>query len=69
MMEELIEALQILAKYAKPKHPTHCEHDVLIVLVDPEAVSNKDKIRLVELGFFVGEEFPGCFTSFRYGSA
>lgn len=68
-MDKLIEALQIFLKYGNPKYPTYCEHDVLrICEIDPEAVSEDDKQRLDELGFFVSEE-EGCFLSFRFGSA
>lgn len=65
-MDDLIEALQILAKYDKPKWPTHCEHDVLHVAVDPDLVSEEDKKKLDELSFFE-DEFGG-FSSFRFGS-
>lgn len=68
-MKELIEALTIFSKYTDTKFPTHCEHDTLLVMVDPGVVSDEDKKRLDELGFFAGDEFDGCFTSFRYGSA
>jgi len=68
-MNDLIEALSILAKYDNPKYPTHCEHDSLYVDIDPERVSKEDIIRLEELGFMVGEEeFEGGFFSYRYGS-
>jgi len=67
-MEELIKALQILLRYDNPKYPTHCEHDSLAVLIDPTLVSDEDKKKLDELGFFVSEENE-CFMSFRYGSA
>lgn len=65
-MKELIEALQIFLKYDNPTYPTHCEHDVLWVLIDPDLVSDEDKKRLGELGFFVEDD---CFQSFRFGSA
>ncbi len=69
-MEQLIEALNIFLKYGNPSYPTHCEHDVLIIVgIDPEQVSEDDKARLDELGFFVGQEWPDNFISFRYGSA
>lgn len=68
-ISELIEALDIFKSYGDKLWPTHCEHDVLLVTVDPEVVSDKDKARLDALGFFVGEEYPECFTSFRFGSA
>jgi len=69
-LRHLIEALQILAKYNDRAYPTHCEHDVLMVLVDPEEVSAEDKARLEQLGFDPGEESEeDCFVSFRFGSA
>jgi hypothetical protein len=69
-LDGLIEALQIFRKYDNPSYPTHCEHDVLMICgIDPEKVSEEDKKKLDELGFFVGEEFPDTFISFRYGSA
>jgi hypothetical protein len=69
-MKELIEALQILLKYGNPTYPTHCEHDVLtIVGISPDLVSDEDKARLDELGFFVSNEYGDGFQSFRYGSA
>lgn len=70
-MSNLIEALQILLKYGNPTHPTHCEHDVLMIVgIDPELVSEDDKSRLDELGFFVSSEYgEEMFQSYRYGSA
>jgi hypothetical protein len=70
-MEQLIEALQIFLKYGNPDYPTHCEHDTMyIVGIDPEQVSEEDKIKLDNLGFFTskdnGEEL---FKSYRFGSA
>lgn len=68
-MEDLIKALQIFLKYGNPKYPTNCSHDVLTIMeIDPEAVSDKDKLKLEELGFIVSED-EDCFMSFRYGSA
>lgn len=52
-MEDLIKALQIFLKYGNPRNPTHCEHDVLTVYINPEVVSDED-----------GEHF----ISYRYGS-
>jgi hypothetical protein len=66
-MNDLIEALQIFAKYANSTHPTHCEHDTLMIVgIDPNNVSKKDKEKLDSLGFFVSD---GNFVSFRFGSA
>lgn len=64
-MKDLIEALQIFLKYGNPCNPTHCEHDVLMVCVDPAEVSDEDKARLGELGF---HEEAEDFRSYRYGS-
>ena len=72
MLSKLIEALQILLKYGNPGSPTHCEHDIMIICgIDPADVSDEDKAKLVELGFFVGNEYGGdfAFQSYRYGSA
>ena len=66
-MKQLIEALQIFLKYGNPSSPTYCEHDVLIICgIFPEDVSEEDKEKLDELGFFVSDD---AFQSFRYGSA
>ncbi len=66
-MKDLIEALTILLKYGNPYAPTHCEHDELLVMIDPLNVSDEDKARLDTLGFSPGEYY--CFRSFRFGSA
>jgi hypothetical protein len=73
-VEDLIEALQIFLKYGNPKHPTHCEHDVMtIVGINPQDVSETDKQRLDELGFFASEDDDygdeANFQSFKFGSA
>lgn len=71
-MENLIKALQIFLKYGNRKWPTHCEHDVLLVLCDPNIVSEEDTKALESLGFDPGEEcsnYEGCFYSYHYGSA
>lgn len=65
-MNDLIEALTIFSKYTQDKYPTHCEHDELMILVDPALVSDEDITRLDELGFFPSDEY---FKSFRFGSA
>jgi hypothetical protein len=67
-MDDLIEALQIFRKYGNPHCPTHCEHDVLYVMISPVDVSEEDKVKLDKLGFFVGE-YGESFSSFRFGSA
>jgi hypothetical protein len=65
-MKDLIEALTILLKYGNPYAPTHCEHDVLHVCIDPAQVSEEDKIRLAKLSF--RPDTMGGFHSFRFGS-
>ena len=40
-MKDLIEALNIFLKYGNPKYPTHCEHDIMYVSIDPELVSDE----------------------------
>jgi hypothetical protein len=67
-MEDLIEALQIFLRYGNPHSPTHCEHDVLYVMVEPGQVSDEDKEKLDELRFLTDEEL-NCFYSFRFGSS
>ena len=68
--EELIAALQIFAKYATQKYPTHCEHDVLYICggVKPENVTVEDGAELERMGFIVDGEME-CFASFRFGSS
>lgn len=70
-MSDLIEALQIFLKYGNPHNPTHCEHDVMLISgIEPLAVSEPDKARLKDLGFYVSREFGDeGFQSYRYGSA
>lgn len=71
-MNDLIEALQILAKYGNPKFPTHCEHDVLTINpeINPDSVSEEDKNRLECLGFIYGDQYSEqCFYSYKFGSA
>lgn len=68
-LQTLITALNIFLKYGNPDCPTHCEHDVLYVNIDPEIVSEEDKNTLDELGFFPDEEYGEGFASFRFGSS
>lgn len=64
-MEDLIKALQIFLKYGNDTHPTHCEHDELIVDIDPEDVSKEDIEELYSLGFY---PYNDSFVSYRFGS-
>jgi len=65
-VNDLIKALQIFLKYSDPYAPTHCEHDVMYVNVNPAKVSDEDKAALDELGFT--PDSNGMFRSFRFGS-
>ncbi len=70
-MKDLIEALTIFMKYTGPEehNPTHCEHDVLMVVgVKKSEPSKADKKRLEELSFTWDDQYD-CYTSFRFGSA
>ena len=67
-MKQLIEALQIFLKYSKAEFPTGCEHDELYVYVDPSLVSDEDKTKLEELGFYPND-YTDSFISTKYGSA
>jgi len=64
-MDDLIEALTIMRKYANPEFPTHCEHDVLYVNVSPAVISAADLARLKELHFNQDED--GFYSSY-FGS-
>ena len=68
-MKDLIEALTIFLKYGNPMFPTHCEHDMLYVMIDPATVSAEDLDRLEALDFFPNYDFANIFASYRYGSA
>lgn len=67
-MDDLIKALQIFRKYGNPNYPTHCEHDVLYVSIEPETVSEDDKDELEKLGFYPENEY-GMFRSYQFGSS
>jgi hypothetical protein len=71
-MNELIEALMILSEYLTEKDyvykwPTNCYNGELRVSVHPKDVSDKDCIRLQELGF-QPDYYYGNFVSVKYGS-
>jgi len=66
-MDDLIEALHIFRKYGNPEFPTHCEHDVMYLNIDYHLVSNNDKKKLDELGFFKDED-NDKFMSYQFGS-
>lgn len=71
-MEDLIRAFQIFLRYGNVPYPTHCEHDVMYVMVNPAHVTDEDKAVLDELGFYPADEddyIQDVFYSFKYGSA
>lgn len=65
-MLDLMKALKIFLKYGNPYSPTHCEHDVLYVCIDPELVSEEDKEKLEKLSFEPND--VDGFSSYRFGS-
>jgi hypothetical protein len=65
-MDDLIEALTIMRKYANPEQPTNCTHDLLWVNVDARLVSPADLARLEELHFTPDSEIG--FYSYYFGS-
>lgn len=67
-MDDLIKALTIFRKYGNPDSPTHCEHDVLYVVISPAVVSVEDKTALEALGFHPDYGNETMFYSFRFGS-
>ena len=69
-MKDLIEALTILSKYgdnAENYAPTHCGHDILVICVPKDGVSEEDVARLKELSFTWYSEYGG-WSSYRFGS-
>lgn len=67
--DALIEAFTIFRRYGNPPFPTHCEHDELMIVgIDPDDVSDADRVRLDALGFDMGGDGDG-FHSYLYGSA
>jgi hypothetical protein len=66
-MSDLIEALQIFLKYKNEKYPTHCEHDILMIMGVEENLEKEDEKRLNDLGFYWNDE--GYWCSYRFGSA
>ncbi len=69
-VDQLIQALTIFKKYlGDESHPTHCEHDIMMIMVHSEKeISEEDRKALDELGFHFSQEYD-CWTSYRFGSA
>lgn len=66
--EMLSQVFQIFGKYTDTGFPTHCEHDIMYVNVNPENVSESDIKILEELGFIPDREGYDMFCSYRFGS-
>jgi hypothetical protein len=64
-MKDLIEALTIFSKYDSGDN-INCEHDELLICIDPYDVSEEDINRLEELSFTPND--VGGFSSYRFGS-
>jgi len=66
---KLIKALVIMEQY-NADFSTHCEHDIMSICgVEPDEVSDEDKILLDEYGFFIGDSCGEIgFESYQWGS-
>lgn len=68
-MEDLIKALTIFKKYRNEKWPTHCEHDVLMIMaVGEKEMSEEDTQAVEKLGFHWSNEYD-CWASYKFGRA
>lgn len=66
---DLIEALAIMGEHpSSPVSPTHCEHDRLTVMADPDMFTTAQRDRLADLNFEQSED-GNTFSSNWYGSA
>lgn len=63
-MSKLIRALNIFLKYGDIESPIICCHEELIVVMNPELVSEEDTVALEELGFLANDD--GTFSSSSY---
>jgi hypothetical protein len=63
-LKEYSEAFEIFAKYGEGRFNTYAEHDIIYAGPDPAIVSDEDKKRLSELGWFIGEDTQNCFSCF-----
>lgn len=69
-MKDLIEALQIFAKYQiATRSPTICEHNTLIIVGVNYKDMKKEDIQWVEALGFEWDEAEGYFCSYRFGAA
>ena len=68
-MSDLIKALTIFQSYKDTEFPTHCEHDIFMVVGIPqEDVSDEHIVQLERLHFTWNDEYD-CWSSSFYGSA
>ena len=68
-MKDLIEALQIFAKYSTTKWPTNCSHDLLAIMeVDRSQLTDSEHKRVEELGF-IWDDSEEVYISYKFGSA
>ena len=68
-MNDLIEALQIFQSIANSEYPTHCAHEILLIMdIAEDDVSEAQAKQLDKLGFHWSTEYD-CWGSFRFGSA
>jgi hypothetical protein len=68
-MEDLIAALLIFSKYRNERCPTHCEHDILMIMgIEEDELSVEHATKVEELGFHWSSEYA-CWTSYRFGSS
>lgn len=68
-MDDLIQALTIFKKYHNEKWPTHCEHDILMIMAVGEQEMNEEDTQEVEkLGFHWSSEYD-CWVSYKFGRA
>lgn len=68
-MDELIQALTVFKKYRNEKWPTHCEHDVLMIMaVGEKEMSLEDTATVEKLGFHWSSEYD-CWASYKFGRA
>lgn len=70
-MDDLIEALNLVRPYMtdyQVKYPTGCEHDVLFLNVNPDALPHSVLERLDELSFRPDYDYADSLTSHKFGS-
>jgi len=56
-IQDMIEGLEIFDKYTDDKYVFYSQHDVIGIGVSPTEVSDKDKEKLDDLGFYPKPEY------------